>query len=163
MAKKPVKKTTNKKVAKKKYSTSKRAVAARKRRALAAASQEHTRQAGIDTNEAAAKDPNTNLGGIHPIETQLVGTQALLKGRQATHGDFRHSAFTSQFLKGGIRAGNGMSLTLLTDTQREALDMIVHKIGRIIAGNPDEADHWDDIAGYATLVANQIKTGTPVL
>jgi hypothetical protein len=36
--------------------------------------------------------------------------------------------------------------------QREALDMILHKIARIVNGNPNETDHWHDIAGYATLV-----------
>ena len=30
--------------------------------------------------------------------------------------------------------------------------MILHKIGRIVAGDEMEPDHWLDIAGYATLV-----------
>lgn len=42
----------------------------------------------------------------------------------------------------------------LTLCQREALEMIVHKIGRIISGNPHFRDHWADIAGYAKLVEN---------
>jgi hypothetical protein len=33
--------------------------------------------------------------------------------------------------------------------------MIAHKIGRIIAGDPDFRDHWDDLAGYATLIAQK--------
>ena len=43
----------------------------------------------------------------------------------------------------------------LEQTQRESLDMIAHKIGRILAGDPDFRDHWDDIAGYAKLVADK--------
>jgi hypothetical protein len=39
----------------------------------------------------------------------------------------------------------------LSDQQIEALEMIAHKIGRIIAGDPDFDDHWDDIAGYAKI------------
>ena len=39
----------------------------------------------------------------------------------------------------------------LTPSEREAIDMIVHKISRIIAGDPRHADHWDDIGGYARL------------
>jgi hypothetical protein len=38
--------------------------------------------------------------------------------------------------------------------------MIVHKIGRIVNGNPDKVDHWDDIAGYATLVSDRLKGNT---
>jgi hypothetical protein len=41
--------------------------------------------------------------------------------------------------------------------QREALDMIAHKIARIINGDPDYADSWVDIAGYATLVSERLK------
>ena len=40
--------------------------------------------------------------------------------------------------------------------QREALDMIAHKIGRIFAVDADFLDHWLDIAGYATLVHRQL-------
>ena len=34
--------------------------------------------------------------------------------------------------------------------------MIVHKIARILAGDPNHADHWHDIAGYAILVEERI-------
>ncbi len=34
--------------------------------------------------------------------------------------------------------------------------MIAHKIGRIVSGNPNVQDHWDDIAGYAKLASNEI-------
>ena len=44
----------------------------------------------------------------------------------------------------------------LTDVQKEALDMIAHKIARILAGNQDNKDHWDDIAGYASLVSKEL-------
>jgi hypothetical protein len=36
------------------------------------------------------------------------------------------------------------------------LEMIAHKIGRVLAGDPNHADHWDDIAGYARLVARRV-------
>ena len=45
----------------------------------------------------------------------------------------------------------------LEDDQREALDMIFHKIGRIINGDPDYADSWHDIAGYAQLVEDRLN------
>ena len=35
--------------------------------------------------------------------------------------------------------------------------MIVTKIARIVNGSPDKVDHWVDIAGYATLVADRLE------
>ncbi len=43
------------------------------------------------------------------------------------------------------------------DDQWEALEMIIHKVGRIVNGNPDKIDHWIDIAGYAKLVAMRLE------
>ncbi len=45
----------------------------------------------------------------------------------------------------------------MADDQKEALDMIAHKIGRILNGDPDYADSWIDIAGYAKLVADRLE------
>ena len=44
--------------------------------------------------------------------------------------------------------------------QRECLEMIAHKIGRILNGDPNYGDSWRDIAGYATLVADRLE-GVP--
>ena len=49
----------------------------------------------------------------------------------------------------------------LTASQKEALDMIAHKIGRIMNGDPNYADSWHDIAGYATLVENELNENIP--
>ena len=45
----------------------------------------------------------------------------------------------------------------LSRSQKEALDMIAHKIGRILNGDPNYADSWIDIAGYAKLVADELE------
>ncbi len=45
----------------------------------------------------------------------------------------------------------------LSFSQREALEMIAHKIGRILNGDPDYADSWHDIAGYAKLVEDELN------
>ena len=34
--------------------------------------------------------------------------------------------------------------------------MFAHKIGRILVGDPNHRDHWDDISGYAVLVADRL-------
>jgi len=80
-------------------------------------------------------------------------TSTLLAERGKTHGDFTEHAMITQMLKAAMTTNEGW--TRLTHVQREALEMIVHKIGRIIAGRPDFRDHWDDIAGYAKLVADR--------
>jgi hypothetical protein len=36
------------------------------------------------------------------------------------------------------------------------LEMIAHKIARILSGDPNHRDHWEDIAGYAELVVREI-------
>ncbi len=78
-----------------------------------------------------------------------------LAQRQETHGDFATHAEICQSLKNSIQIPNGWGR--LQYDQREALDMIAHKIARILNGNPNTHDHWHDIAGYATLVANRLK------
>jgi len=86
-------------------------------------------------------------------------TKDLLAERGKTHGDFTNHAKATQELKLWARdlyfETAGSPWDRLNKTQREALDMIFHKIGRILAGDPDFRDHWDDIAGYAKLVADR--------
>jgi hypothetical protein len=45
----------------------------------------------------------------------------------------------------------------MPSAQLHGLRMIVDKISRIVCGDPDFVDHWRDIAGYATLVADDIE------
>ena len=73
----------------------------------------------------------------------------LLVERQKTHGSFHDHANYTVALKDVLRTSP--QFTTLKSEHAEALDMIVHKIGRILAGNPRFHDHWDDIAGYAKL------------
>ena len=75
----------------------------------------------------------------------------ILNEREKTHGDFIHVAEFAQGLKQEMRCSAGWEL--MRGRQREALDLIATKIGRILFGRPGEADHWRDIAGYAELAA----------
>lgn len=76
-------------------------------------------------------------------------TTELLAERAKTHGSFEDHARVTQTLKAYMAKENVYDK--LNPRQCEALDMILHKIGRIAAGNPHYKDHWDDIAGYAKL------------
>lgn len=72
----------------------------------------------------------------------------LLNERQKTHGDFTFNAMAAQKLKLTFQS---MYHDRLSYVQAEALDMIASKISRILSGDPDFKDHWEDIVGYATL------------
>jgi hypothetical protein len=81
----------------------------------------------------------------------------LLAERRKTHGDYMMHAVITQNLKRIMRNHIADLDRRLEYDMQETLDMIAHKIGRIIAGNPEEPDHWRDIAGYAQLVANRLE------
>lgn len=90
-----------------------------------------------------------------PTDAPQAGSiEAILAERGKTHGDFTDNARVMQSLKRIVHAEAGWDK--LTDVQREALHMILHKVGRIISGNPNTHDHWDDIAGYAKLASERI-------
>ena len=40
--------------------------------------------------------------------------------------------------------------------QKQALEVIADKIARILSGDPDYADNWHDIQGYAKLVEDRL-------
>jgi len=83
-----------------------------------------------------------------------LNIQQVLSERQTTHGDFADHAQTTQLLKTVMHSQPGWSK--LSAMQRESLDMIVHKIGRVLSGNPNHADHWIDIQGYARLIEERL-------
>lgn len=82
---------------------------------------------------------------------------ATLAERGARYGTFVGHAHITQDLKNAITLHLVARNKRLAQDQQEALDMIAHKIGRIVNGDPDYADSWIDIAGYAKLVANRLE------
>jgi hypothetical protein len=78
-----------------------------------------------------------------------------LAERGKRYGVFKGHAEITQRIKDVIY-GYGCNLS---PSQREALDMIAHKIGRIVNGDPNYADSWHDIAGYAKLVEDELNQG----
>lgn len=75
-----------------------------------------------------------------------------LNQRKAKHGSFASNAEVAQLLKQTMNTRSSK----FSAVESEALDMIVQKLARIATGDPHEADHWHDIAGYATLVVNDL-------
>lgn len=82
-------------------------------------------------------------------------TEQLITERGSRYGKFKDGAEIMQELKDVMREVDGWRN--LTPSQREALDMIQHKIGRILNGDPTYDDSWKDIAGYATLIVNELN------
>ena len=81
----------------------------------------------------------------------------VLDDRGQRYGKFiKHAEITQALKRRVAHALDDCSKSLSSD-QQEALDMILHKIGRIVNGDPDYADSWIDIAGYATLVADRLR------
>lgn len=87
---------------------------------------------------------------------KYMNTKEILDERQKTHGNFQDHADITQELKGVLKRNPDL-VQKLTVTQTESIEMIFHKIGRILAGNPNFKDHWDDIAGYAQLIARTLE------
>lgn len=86
----------------------------------------------------------------------------LLGERARTHGDFARTAATAQGLKSLLSAEMLLLENrggALGEEQREALDSICTKLARIVCGDPNHADHWRDIAGYAGLVVRSLAAG----
>jgi hypothetical protein len=73
----------------------------------------------------------------------------LLVEREKTHGSFTMTAKVAQEIKEALRWGP----LELKHAQLEALEMIATKMARIVCGNANEKDHYNDIAGYAKLGA----------
>ena len=87
--------------------------------------------------------------------THDINTTLSERGRR--YGKFTGHAFVSQTLKSCISRALIERGKVLGADQHEALDMICHKIARIINGDPNYADSWHDIAGYAQLVADRLN------
>jgi hypothetical protein len=88
-----------------------------------------------------------------PKVSNKTDVSALLEERGNRYGKFRDHAAISQMLKGVM---DSVDKNMEAD-QREALEMIFHKIARILNGDPNYADSWVDIAGYAQLVADRLN------
>lgn len=82
-------------------------------------------------------------------------TGRLITERGIRYGKFKDGAEIMRALKRVMHDTEGWNN--LTASQKEALDMIQHKIGRILNGDPTYDDSWKDIAGYATLIVNELN------
>ena len=95
-------------------------------------------------------DANTRQMGGADID-------AVLSARGKRYGGFGEHARITQDIKKAMASGR--SWAAMSPSQKEALEMVAHKIGRIVNGDPHYADSWTDLIGYARLVQQQLTAG----
>ena len=78
-----------------------------------------------------------------------------LEQRGSRYGKFKYVAATTYALQEILREASNHEH--MTDDQVIALDMICNKMARIVNGDPSYIDNWHDIAGYATLVEQELN------
>ena len=84
--------------------------------------------------------------------------EATLTERGNRYGVFAEHARISQAIK--VAMIDSPNWALLAPDQKEALEIIAHKVARILNGDPNYADSWHDIVGYAKLVDDRLSTTT---
>jgi Domain of unknown function (DUF6378) len=82
---------------------------------------------------------------------------AVLAERGSRYGTFQGHANVTQDFKRLLKKHLDSRNKVLTDTQQEALEMVFHKIGRIVNGDANYDDSWVDVAGYSKLVADELQ------
>ena len=117
------------------------------------------------SNQTGEEDTKISTAEIELIyqnqEFHLENKMNILATRQKTHGNFLENAGLSQSLKDVMRSGRNWQK--LTDMQKESLEMVALKISRILSGDQDFRDHWDDIVGYARLAGDGSPTNLPTI
>lgn len=79
----------------------------------------------------------------------------ILAERGERYGSFEDHAQISQSLKKAMHKSKNWSN--LTDVQKEGLEMIQHKIARILNGDHLYLDNVVDIVGYSTLIKDVME------
>lgn len=86
--------------------------------------------------------------------SEIQNIDDTLAERGSRYGSFAEHARISQSIKDAMIVSPNW--TKLAPDQREALEMIAHKVARILNGDPDYHDSWHDIIGYTKLVADRL-------
>lgn len=84
--------------------------------------------------------------------TQTIDDTLAERGER--YGEFEGHAELTQALKDDMQSHWGWHE--LDADMKECLDMVAHKIGRIINGDPQYIDSWTDICGYVRLVEKRL-------
>ena len=78
-----------------------------------------------------------------------------LEERGNNYGSFTGHARVTQNIKSAMK--DSANWDALSPDKKECLEMVAHKIGRILNGDPEYKDSWHDIVGYTTLIDNTLE------
>jgi hypothetical protein len=79
----------------------------------------------------------------------MDATRKLVEVRTLTHGDWERAAV---IMDDTLEIwSKGLNWNSMSPGKRVALIEIAHKVSRILEGNPNLYEHWDDLAGYSQL------------
>lgn len=84
--------------------------------------------------------------------TQTIDDTLAERGER--YGEFEGHASITQNIKAAMADSD--SWGNLDDDIKECLEMIAHKIGRVLNGDPYYPDNFTDICGYARLVEKRL-------
>ena len=113
---------------------------------------DETPSKNLDTPELNYEEVYSSSGSVDIEPGDLY---AVLQQRGSRYGEFKDNANISQQLKSVMYSST--NYYSLPNDMKESLQMIAHKIARILEGDPYYDDSWVDIAGYAKLVANRLQ------
>ena len=78
-----------------------------------------------------------------------------LAERGSRYGSFKgHARITQNIKRAMVDSPNWATLS---DDKKECLEMIAHKMGRILNGDPEYPDNFHDITGYSKLVEDDLN------
>jgi hypothetical protein len=95
------------------------------------------------------------------IKIKADDVAAVLAERGKRYGAFKGHAEITQGIKRLMHESGGWSA--LTYSQREALEMIAHTIGRMLNGDPTYLDNAVDIVGYAQLMLDDMTAADAIM
>lgn len=115
---------------------------------------------GLPTKKTSFREffyTKENHHGSLSSGVSILDVKKILEERGNRYGAFYDLSRVSQRLKHCVITELEFRKKSLNHDQMEAITMICHKMARIINGDPDYADSWQDIAGYAQLVADRLN------
>ena len=123
---------------------------------------EHTPVASILDDEKAAIEFSRKIAeqGEKAVRTAMASRPTIkdvadvIADRKTIHGDFTNDAENAQRIKQILHASPNW--LIMKNEQRESLELIATKIGRILAGDHAWPDHWLDIEGYARITRERL-------
>lgn len=83
-----------------------------------------------------------------------MSVQKILDERGSRYGEFAEHAKIAQDLMDIMR--NTKKWNQLDPDMKQALQVIMDKVARILNGDPFYDDNWVDISGYATLIVQRL-------